>query len=348
MKKITLLIVVASFSTQLGCSKVQELDDRTKKMADTTGQMAKTTEEMKESMSHMYPQVRTKEAEDTRNKKMQIILDRESGMGAKIAASAIYFQSFEFQFWSNNTTYDTVETRERLFLDAANEFFRRATDIFNRIDVSELQPTMDNPDKYSQEMAFMALSTAMHMLNHHQEYIHEKTGKTFEVVSFYDLMKAALEKDQKGEYLTPAEAVFVTGTNKRISIELLKARTNMLLGLAISFMVDLGEIDHVGLKEKGSALLAKLSKGKYGNVRLTSLFETANIVTQKEINVRLDGAKKARELLTSIGHSIVVEPILQNILKNLKFDEESMRRKRAASYKDYLEYRGHINQFLKR
>lgn len=347
MKKQAILTLTAGMMVLSACSKVEELDKRTKTMTDTTTEMAKTTGEMKDVTSHMYPQIRTKEAEDTRNKKMQIILDKQSGMGARIAASAIYFQSFEFQFWNNNKSFDTEETRQRLFVDAANEFFRRAADIYNRIDTSKLTPTVDDPEKKSNEMAFLALSAAMHMLNHHQEQIHEETGKTFELVSFYDMMKSALRKDKNGEALTEAEAIFVTGTNKEISLELVKARTNMLLGLAVSYMIDLREIDDASLADKGAALLGKLSHGKYGKIKLTSLFESANEVTQKEINKRLDGSISARQLLSEVGVSVKVDATMKNILNNLVFNEKSMRNGTVVTQNEYKSYRTMISLILR-
>lgn len=277
---------------------------------------------------------------------MQIILDRTSGMGARIAASAIFYQSFEFQFWNNNQTFDTVAIRERLFVDAANEFFRRAADVYNRIDTSKLSPTVDDPEKKSNEMAFLALSVGMHMLNHHQEHIHQETGGTFQITSFYDLMKSALLKDKFGEPLTEAEAIFVTGTNKEISIELLKARTNMLLGLAVSYMIDLRQIDDADLATKGSALLAKLSNGKYGKVKLPSLFEGANQATQVEINKRLDGSLSARELLYRIGVNLVIDPTMKNVLTNLVFNEPSMRSRHQVVQNEYKSYRTLIKLLL--
>lgn len=354
MSKVKWLLAISGLLCLSACSKVEELDKRTKTMADTTTEMsdttkkmAETTDEMNDVTSHMYPQIRTKETEDTRNKKMQLILDKQSGMGARIAASAIYFQSFEFQFWNNNKTYDTPEVRERLFVDAANEFFRRATDIYNRIDVEKLSPTLDDPEGRSNEMAFLALSVAMHMVNHHQEQIHKDTKQTFEIKSFYDLMKSALIKDKLGQELTESEAIFVTGTNKEISIQLLKARSNMLLALAVSYMIDLREIDQASLSEKGSALLAKLSNGKFGKVKLHSLFEKSNMSTKKEILKRLEASKSTLALLNQIGQAIKWDPTIQNIVSNLVFDDNATELKNPVQLFHYKQYRSLLQQLGK-
>jgi uncharacterized protein YceK len=73
MKKlhlITILLIVSS------CSKIRTLEDRTKSMTENTEAMKTTTVTMQDKTSeleaitsHMYPQIRTKETEDTRSDK---------------------------------------------------------------------------------------------------------------------------------------------------------------------------------------------------------------------------------------------------------------------------------------
>ena len=74
-----LLAVLALPLVLASCSKVEELDKRTKSMesatssmSGTTKGMSDTTDRMKEVTSEMYKQIRQKEAEDTRNKKLDI------------------------------------------------------------------------------------------------------------------------------------------------------------------------------------------------------------------------------------------------------------------------------------
>jgi hypothetical protein len=64
--------------------------------------MSQTTDDMKDTTAVMYQQIRSKEAEDTRNKKMAILKDREQNFGAKIAAAAVYYKSFEYQLWTGH------------------------------------------------------------------------------------------------------------------------------------------------------------------------------------------------------------------------------------------------------
>lgn len=359
------MLIAASFLTLTACSKFDQIDKRTdnmdknteamrtktesmdsntasmknttEKMAETTLELAKLTAQMNETTAHMYPQIRTKDTEEMRSLKYAAVLSDENGLSQKIAAAAVFYQSFEFQFWNNNNTFDSQKAREELFLDAANEFFRLLPDLYEQVDFSEISPTKKDSKENNAEMAFLALSVAMHMNNHHQEDIYEATNHSFELTSFYDLMKQSLLKDYNHEPLKAYEAIFVSGKNREISIALIQARVNMLLGLSLDYMVDTREIDSVGLGRKLSALVAKMSDGEYGAIRLTSLFEKANGATRAEILKRLDAAMKARAFLKSIKQNFTVDSTLKNVLNHIVLSPS--RVKGVEAIKDYTEYK---------
>lgn len=315
--------------------KMEEMAQTTQEMAQTTAQMNKqmaemsqttlgmsaTTGDMKDVTSHMYPQVRTKETEDTRNKKMHL-LNSAFGFGEKIAASSIYYQSFEFQFWNANQSYDTLEVRDRLFLDAANEFFKRLNDIYKKINPQEISPFNEDPETDNAEMAFHALALTMHMNNHHQEYIFKKSGEAFPLTSFYDLMKTALLKEFSNEDMKEHEKVFVTGINKQISLDLLRARFNMLLALSLDHMVSQNELKQLPFFQNPGTLLsaqvAKWTSGNWGKISLTSQFESANKATRADTLVRLDGALEVKAFIEQIEQKVVIDPLISHILNNLK------------------------------
>lgn len=294
------------------------MEELTQQMADTTNKMSQTTNTMNDTTGNMYPQIRTKESEDTRSKKMKIILDDSVAFGEKIAAAAVYYQSFEFQFWTNNGTYDTPEVRNKLFLDAMNEFYKRMSDIWDNIDIEDMSPTNTKQTKYNFDMAFYAMSVGMHMINHHQDHI-QKTVGGFSQKSFYDLMTLALLKEDRAQELTDYEHVALSGVNRDISIALLKARYNMILALAIKSSTE--SINDAGLGKKASALIFKLSKGHLGEIGLDSKFEMTNESTKRDILEKLDGAQKTRDVLLSIGQDVEVDKTLKSIIDNIDTEQ---------------------------
>lgn len=100
MKK--LLFPICTLALMCSCSKIEKLEKNMDSMTNRTTNMSQTTDDMKDTTAVMYQQIRSKEAEDTRNKKMAILKDREQNFGAKIAAAAVYYKSFEYQLWTGH------------------------------------------------------------------------------------------------------------------------------------------------------------------------------------------------------------------------------------------------------
>lgn len=311
------VIATVAITSLMSCSKVKKMEELTEQMANTTNKMSQTTNTMNDTTANMYPQIRTKESEDTRSKKMKIILDDSVAFGEKIAAAAVYYQSFEFQFWTNNGTYDTVEVREKLFLDAMNEFYKRLSDIWDNIDIEKMSPANTKQTKYNFDMAFYAMSVGMHMINHHQEHIHRTVGG-FSQKSFYDLMTIALQKEDRALDLAEYEHVALAGVNRDISIALLKARYNMILALALKSSTE--SIKEVSFGKKAKALIFKMSKGHLGKIGLDSKFDDSNESTKRDIIEKLDGAQNTRDVLLSIGQDVEIDRTLKSIIDNIDTD----------------------------
>lgn len=342
MKKIILTLVNVSLIT--GCTKLSDMEKRTKSMdrntskmqtttedmytttkgmSKTTDSMNETTQEMKLVTSTMYSQIRTKDTEETRARKVQDLFSDKIGMLRKLAAASIYFQSFEFQFWNNNKSYDTLETREKLFVDAANEFFRTLLEMTENLNTTQMSPTLRDPSTNNLSMAFYALAATMHSISHHQEAMYKSTGENFKKTSFYDLMISALTKDAKGEELTEAEAIFVTGKFKQISIELCKARVNILLGIATDSIADLDSLKKSSALNDINDLMVKLATDSTFAIALPSKFETSNAATRKDILTTLGGAIQARNFLKSLKIETQIDPLIGNILKNIQISQEA-------------------------
>ena len=284
-------------------------------MKAKTEQMSSTTDEMKETTTVMYQQIRSKEAEDTRNKKFTILKSKDENFGEKIAAAAVYFKSFEFQLWSGQQNVETGHMREQLILDAVNEFTRRIGDIYENINLKKMSPT-NSGKKHSAEEAFYALSATMHMNHGFQE---ELVGEKSEIkkISFYDVVKRALEKDSLGEAMTDYEEILVSGLNKEIMIELIKARVDMLSALALKNLTDKRDMT---FGQKLKAALFKISEGRLGSIELPETFEKSNGPTKKQTIKYLEAANKSKNFLFEIGIQKQLEKTLKSAFSKIKLE----------------------------
>lgn len=332
MKKMSLGFIALLFV--VSCSKVQEIDKRTQSMERSTSDVSTTTESMKETTTIMYQQIRSKEAEDTRDEKFQILMREEAGMGTRITAAGVYFKSMEFQLWNNNETYDSKEVLKDYYLDAANELTRRMTDLYDKIDTKKMGPTKDN----KMEMSFYALSATMHMNHTFQDELAK--SKKIEVVSMYDLIKKALIKERDHRVLLPHEEVLMSGINKEIMINLIKARIDIYSALALKNLTDKRDMT-LGQKAKG--LIFKITGGRLGSIDLPEVFDKSNEATKIYIEKYLDGALKAKAFLKDIGIEKKLEKTLFSAFKVINLNEKSI----DSSDERRIKIQGQIDQLLK-
>jgi hypothetical protein len=327
------LIVTLSLSFITACSKVKEFENKTASMERTTKEMSSTTSEMKSTTTTMYQQIRSKEAEDTRSKKFEILLNEEAHFGEKFVAAAVYFKSFEFQLWNANVSYEDVKNREELFLDAANEFTRKISDIYVEIDTQSMSPTKTS-DRHNEEMAFYSIAATLHYLNSYQQDLVDKDS--IKSTSFYDLIKTALLKDLNHEELDEHEIVLMSGINKEIMIELIKARIDILAALALK---DLTDKRNMTTGQKLKAFFFNISGGRIGTIDLPEVFENSNEATKITITTRLEAAMKARNFLKEIGVSKELEKTIRSAFSNLDLESSSQEVKKADdNYKRNIRY----------
>lgn len=311
MKKSSVLLACLLLSG--ACSKVKELDKRTQNMEKSTEKVSAVTDEMKETTTTMYKQIRSKEAEDTRDEKFGILMSKNADMGARITAAGVYFKSMEFQLWNNNETYDDHHARQSLFLDAANEFTRRMCDLYEKVNTKRMSPTKDN----KMEMSFYALAATLHMNHHFQDEVVKKgLSKT---TSFYDLMKSALIKDYHRQNVLEHEEVLVQGTNREIMIELIKARVDIMAALALKNLTDKRDMT---LGQKTKALIFKLTGGKLGSIDLPEIYEKSNDSTKNYIEKYLAASVKAKNFLKEIAVEKNLEKTLKSAFENINFNEQ--------------------------
>ena len=284
-------------------------------MTNSTGEMSSTTDEMKDTTSVMYQQVRSKEAEDTRHKKMTIIKDNNQNFGSKLAAAAVYFKSFEYQLWTGLSGYDNEKMKELLYLDAVNEFTKQLTDIYDAVNINKMSPTNDGK-KYRLDQAFYSLAVTAHMNHHYQEL---KVPNIDNRVSMLKLVKTSLEKDYIGSHLTEYEEVLVAGPNKRMLTHLLAARVDMLSALALKNMTDKNNMN-VSQTVKGA--IFKITGGKLGAIDLPETLEGANSATLNQIETYLEEALNTKKFLAQVGVEKNLERTLRSAYSHLAFTKD--------------------------
>lgn len=313
MKTSSALLACLLLTT--ACSKVSELDKRTENMEKSTEKVSAVTDDLKETTTIMYQQIRSKEAEDTRDEKFEILMSKEADMGTRITSAGVYFKSMEFQLWNDNDSFDNRDALDVLYLDAANEFTRRMCDLYEKINVKKMSPTKSN----EMEMSFYALAAALHMNHSFQDEVAK--SKNFQATSMYDLIKKALLKDADRKPLKEHEEVLVNGINREIMIELIKARVDILSALALKNLTDKRDMT---LGQKAKALLFKVTGGAIGSIDLPEVYDLSNDTTKNYTEKYLDGALKAKNFLKEIDVEKKLEKTIKSAFKNIDFNEKKL------------------------
>jgi hypothetical protein len=277
-------------------------------MADSTDHMEKTTATLAsntEDTGTMYRQLRSKEARSTRVQEIDNLKNKSTLIESKITSAGVYFKSMEYQLATEDELLHDADLMRSMKEDAANDFIRVVGDLYGEIKLKNVDPTKDLV-KNNTEASFIAIATAMHLNNHHQEALAEKNGLA--TVSMYDMIKNALRKDksevdarangQRGvrAKFNSYEQILISGVRKEICIELIKARVDMLSAIALKFMTDQREME---LSQFLKALAFKVSFGHKGAIDLPLTINDANSATKKTVDEALEGALKAKRFLNN-------------------------------------------------
>ena len=347
MKKLATSLIISTLL--VSCSKVKEIDNRTESMSNTTKKMSKTTEQMKESTDTLLKLQRQYSSADLRSKQISSLYNKETDMGDKLIAAKKLMLSFEYQLWNPTNSFDTAGYRDELITDAVREFFYKAggihselmeTNIWGKTKIEKMSPLKIEKQKrginsFNNEMIFYALATNLHANNIlQQQGISNVKEGNLRVLSLLDIIENALIKDFESASLSDAEEIVVTGKFKTVAIELLKARFNFLITLAIKNLVDDQDIS---IGNKANAMLFKLSNGLMGKIKLDSIFDSSNIATQQDINQKLEAAINTRRTLNTIGQEVVLDKSLSSILRNLQIIESETVTKEASQFLTYID-----------
>ncbi len=305
-------LFILSIALLSACSKVKEIEKRTQSLERSTEEVSTTTEELLETTTVMFQQNRAREAEATREEKFQILMDDEAELGGRITAAGVYLRSFEFQLWSGNPTFDDQRALDQYYLDAVNEFTGRSADLFEKINLRR----MSTVRKDKMEMSFYALAASLHLNHTFQEEQARNTGRP--LVSMYSLIKNALKKEKERQTLLPHEEVLLSGINKEIMTEFLKARVDILSAFALRNLTDSSDMT---LTQRAKSLIFRITGGRLGEIDLPEVYEQTNAATRNSITRYLDDAVATRQFLKTVDIDKVLERTLESAFKSIDLNE---------------------------
>ncbi len=313
-------ILLAGLLLLASCSKVNHLTETAENLDKNTASLSKNTKAVETTSGTMYEQFRSKESEEARARKFHEIVDdhgaKAERFGTKSNNAVVYYEAFEFQLWTGSLDFDTRAKREAMFEDASNEFTRRLTDLYDVINTKKMSPTADI-EHNNDEFAFYALAVGMHFDHQYQKTQANKAG--FGEKSFYDVVKHALTLEYKKQDMEAHEAILVQGINKEIMIELLKARVDMITALAVKNLTDKRKLSLFSAPTQAiKALLFKASFGHLGALDIPETFTENNKETNDRVIDLLDGAKKTKDFLASIGVTHQIEKNIRSVAQNLE------------------------------
>jgi hypothetical protein len=317
MNRSVLFLSLLSFA--MACSKVEKVEKSMSDLRTQTIKAGESADEVKEIASEGFQQTRSKEAEATRSEKFRLLSSDKESFGGKIAAAAVYFKTMEFQLLTSNKFDDHL--RDMLYVEAVNEFTQLITDIHKKIKIKKMSPLNDGK-KHSNEQAFYALAATMHLNHHFQESLVRK-NKEIKLTSFYDLVKRALVKDERGEHLAEHELLLVSGKNKEIMQDLLKARVDMVSALALKNLTDK---KNMTLGQKAKALLFKITSDALGSINLPEIYGEINDATKNQTITFLEGALKTKKFLAHININVELEKTLRSAFSKVDLTDAAKSR----------------------
>lgn len=325
--------LVSALTIALFAAACENPLDTMSEMKDTTKDMSGTTQEMRTITENMYVSLRQQASEETRALKWKTLLDPKTNKSLAVKEAKVLFMSFEFQVWYGKADARGLHQRENRIYSALEELYMSVSAVHEKLiddplfgssRMSKMSPIdLDDEDK-NLERFFYALSATMHAKNDFQEETlipeNKKIGIEVEEVSLYDVIARALRKEYYGGHMSEAEAYVTIYSNRNMTIDLLNARINMLIALALK---EVTESDDMTIKEKARGLLFKGSGGRLGSLQVDNLFLERNDDTRNEALKRLEHAVKTKALLEEIEEPVVIQKDIKSVLENLPVADDA-------------------------
>lgn len=310
IQALFLSIILGGWLFTSACSDRERLHE----MHDATENINQETEKLVNSMSEVYDSGRQGTSLSLRREALDT-MSRSQTMAGKLTEAALYFNSIEFQLWNSRVPGDTLERREVLFADAAEEFFAKILEYWvgvKEVDVlaSETDRITFSRSKRKKEANFNALAAMMHYQNRKQVEM-LSTHPHVEGETMYSIVKKALLKEKAvraGEISQSSisKADHMILRSRTVAIQLLQARHNMLLLLAASKISPMGQAESVVDFLKTRLLTWELD------------FKTVNTEALNECMHYIDMAFETQELLSALGEPLDVNRHVAALWENMR------------------------------
>lgn len=332
----------------MACSKADKVVEHTDQLVQETEEVAEKTEEVAQTTNYAVRIKRQNDSSTLRSRQFEIIMSDRTGMGQKLSAAALYFKNFEYQLWNpKENSFDTLELRDELKREALTELYQKLGDVFNillqknfwgktrlqRMSPLELSQNGKGINEHNIEMVFYALASMSHYNNIIQVKAVRENEDITSTESIYDLIRHSLSREKNGEHLNQSDDIMLAGDNRTISIELLRARFNILLALATK---DMATTEGLSFGRRFSRFWYGLTGGGLGSLAVRSSFQQTNLPTQKDINNKLSAALKVKHALEKAGHSVEPHEDLKSMLENIEIDDTEA--KSNMEYRRFLAY----------
>ena len=301
-----------------GCGLTDNMDrmrDLTEELAHKTDGMSETTDGLYEANLYLIRMARQGGALTSRSDAYNKMTEQKISLENRMAMSAVFYRSFEFQLFLGDGRLDLPEDRQILFGEAAEELIHRFSGLING-KRPEANPLSTNPNV----QAMFALSATLEQFNSLQFRYAKKYG--FPLKSVLDLIVDTVKnKDLPSSELPAYAKKFLANNNagnqKKGALDdisfMLEMRQNIFSAVVLDKLFGAGRM---GLIDKLKLILG-------GSVKID--FALHNESELNEITYKyLYGALFARELMRESGNPIVLNKMTKKILKKAQFKEDPL------------------------
>ncbi len=318
------MLIIFIFSS---CSLDKNLEEMQKNTEDMSNDIEKIDGltyqmmEMQKTMEYLLQLSRSKESEETRDRKLTKI-QNEKTLENKILSAAAYYSGLEYQLFAPITN-DSYKYLSLLFHTAVREFFGKLQGFISMVD----DPSdISVKTRDSSEQVLLALSHSMHEI--HDFYRLNAMKNSIYPISLYDIIKNGLFKTYKLnnniiEFIDLKDHEKVIANYEQDAIMLIQHRINVYIAIMLNSISPLGE--------KGQGAIERF----FTKISMTTLswktkFTSLNQVQQHVVNTNLRKAIEAKYFLKSIGIVAKIEPTFKRILKKMKFVDDKKLNKETA------------------
>lgn len=311
-----------------GCSKIDGFKKDTDSMNKTTQELKSSTNSITDLAHSLFPQIRSGDTVGIRDRQWDILNNEHKKLGQKMVAGGVFFQSFEYQFWTANNINDNKTVLDYMYRDAADEFQGRMYDLYREINPRKMSPTKEGK-KQNEEQAFYAMAFTMDRGHHFQKELARK-NPGLKLVTFYKIIKDCLLKERNKSQLKEHEIILLSGINKEIITELLKARIDMIASLALK---DLIELRDMGISQYAKAAVFKITMGRLGSIDVPETYAVSNQATKINVENYLRSAIETRNFLKLVEVDFKLEKTVRSAFKEIEFTEDSTLTKEQRDQK---------------